>query len=239
MREIALDTETTGLEVSAGHRVIEIGCVELLHRRPTGEHFHVYLQPGRSVDPAAMEVHGISDEFLLDKPQFADVAREFLDFVSGARLVIHNAPFDLGFLDNELNLVEDGADRLEDHCTVLDTLALARRMNPGQRASLDALCKRYGIDNSRRELHGALLDARILADVYLAMTSGQVSLALEGHKHQTSRGGAASSPDSGSPRQSEHPPLTIVTPSETEARAHAGYLDVLDEACGGSCLWRR
>jgi DNA polymerase-3 subunit epsilon len=210
MREITLDTETTGLEVSAGHRVIEIGCVELLHRRPTGERFHAYLQPGRPVDPAAMEVHGITDEFLVDKPCFSDVAQAFLDFVAGARLIIHNAPFDLGFLDNELSLLEDRTDKLEDHCTVLDTLALARRMNPGQRASLDALCKRFGIDNTRREFHGALLDARILADVYLAMTSGQVSLALEGHPHQGTRSGAGASGDPDSPRRGEHPPLAIV-----------------------------
>ncbi len=240
MREIALDTETTGLEVEHGHRVIEIGCVELLHRRPTGEHFHCYLQPGRKVDPGAVEIHGITDEFLADKPSFADISDAFLDFVAGARLIIHNAPFDLGFLNGELSLLERGADKLEDRCTVLDTLALARRLNPGQRASLDALCRRYGVDNSRRELHGALLDARILADVYLAMTSGQVSLALEGRA--PSRGREMTAPDSmaeRSPLEARDPPLVVVKPSAEEVRTREQYLKMLDEACGGTCLWRR
>ena len=178
MRQIVLDTETTGLEWSQGHRVIEIGCVELLDRRPCGRHFHRYLRPDRRIDAGALAVHGITNEFLSEQPRFADVAEEFLAFVTGAELVIHNATFDVGFVDAELARLGEPLRRLTDTCAVVDTLALARRLHPGQRNSLDALCKRYGVDNSSRELHGALLDARILADVYLAMTGGQGALGL-------------------------------------------------------------
>ena len=172
MREVVLDTETTGIEVREGHRIIEIGCVELLDRRLTGRHFHVYINPEREVEEGAFQVHGISDEFLADKPLFADVADEFMDFIRGAQLVIHNAAFDVGFIDAELErLGRHGC--VADHCSVVDTLLLARHKHPGQRNTLDALCKRYGVDNSQRELHGALLDAEILADVYLIMTGGR------------------------------------------------------------------
>lgn len=178
MRQIVLDTETTGLEPYDGHRIIEIGCVELVNRKFTGNHYHQYLQPDREIDQGAMEVHGITNEFLEDKPRFIDIVDEFLEFIEGAELVIHNAPFDVGFLEHELSLLDTNKGKLSDYCTVLDTLVLARQMHPGQRNSLDALCKRYEIDNSHRELHGALLDSEILADVYLRMTGGQTSLTL-------------------------------------------------------------
>ena len=179
MRQIVLDTETTGLEVNLGHRVIEIGCIELVNRRVTGNHWHFYFNPEREVDVGAFEVHGISNEFLADKQRFADKAEDFLAYVDGAELVIHNAPFDVGFLNFELSLLEGEAPALEERCRILDTLVLARQKHPGQKNNLDALCRRYGIDNSHRSLHGALLDARILADVYLAMTGGQTSLGLD------------------------------------------------------------
>ena len=178
MRQIILDTETTGLEVSLGHRIIEIGCVELVDRRVTGEHWHFYFNPDREVDSGAFEVHGIGNDFLADKPRFTELADDFLDFVRGAELIIHNAPFDVGFLDYELSLLDLPPPPLAEQCEILDTLLLARQKHPGQKNNLDALCKRYGIDNSHRSLHGALLDARILGDVYLAMTGGQVSLGL-------------------------------------------------------------
>ena len=179
MRQIVLDTETTGLEVSQGHRIIEIGCIELVNRRVTGNHWHHYINPDRAVDSGAFEVHGISNDFLQDKPRFTELAEEFHSYISGAELIIHNAPFDVGFLDNELALLESPTKPVEASCGILDTLLLARRKHPGQKNNLDALCKRYSIDNSNRSLHGALLDARILADVYLAMTGGQTSLGLD------------------------------------------------------------
>ena len=179
MRQIVLDTETTGLEVSQGHRIIEIGCVELVNRRVSGNHWHFYFNPEREVDSGAFEVHGISNEFLQDKPRFSEMADAFLEFVRGAELVIHNAAFDVGFLDHELSRLDQPAAPLQEVCSILDTLLLARQKHPGQKNNLDALCKRYGIDNSHRSLHGALLDARILADVYLAMTGGQASLGLD------------------------------------------------------------
>jgi DNA polymerase-3 subunit epsilon len=175
MRQVVLDTETTG--IGEGHKIIEIGCVELIDRKLTGNHYHQYVNPMRLVDPEAMAVHGIADEFLEDKPLFGDVANSFIDFIKGAQLVIHNAPFDVGFMDREFGQLK-GYPRTKDICTVLDTLTLARSMHPGQRNSLDALCRRYGIDNSHRELHGALLDSEILADVYLLMTGGQTSMSL-------------------------------------------------------------
>ena len=179
MRQIILDTETTGLEVSQQHRVIEIGCIELINRRVTDNHWHHYVQPDREIDPGAFEVHGISNDFLADKPRFEDLAQDFLQYIDGAELVIHNAPFDVGFLNYELSLLEAPAGSIEDRCGILDTLLLARQKHPGQKNNLDALCRRYDIDNSQRSLHGALLDARILADVYLVMTGGQTSLGLD------------------------------------------------------------
>ena len=182
MRQVVLDTETTGIGHELGHRIIEIGCVELQDRKLTGNHFHVYLNPQREVDEGAFRVHGISTEFLQDKPLFKDIAEEFMHFVQGAELIIHNAPFDMGFLNAELNLLNWPV-LLKDCCTVCDTLILAREKHPGQRNSLDALCKRYEIDNSNRTLHGALLDAEILASVYLAMTGGQANLFEERMEH--------------------------------------------------------
>jgi DNA polymerase-3 subunit epsilon len=178
MRQVILDTETTGIGPEHGHRVIEIGCVELIDRKLTGKHYHVYINPQREVDEGAFRVHGISTEFLQDKPLFSDVLSDFLQFIGGAELIIHNAPFDVGFLNSEFKKVQ-WRKKLDDYCTVLDTLVLAREKHPGQRNSLDALCKRYDIDNSNRQLHGALLDAEILAYVYLAMTGGQASLFSE------------------------------------------------------------
>ncbi|WP_366143646.1 DNA polymerase III subunit epsilon, partial [Acidiferrobacter sp.] len=180
MRQIVLDTETTGLEPSEGHRIIEVGAIELLNRRLTGRRFHQYLNPDREIDAAAVEIHGITNAMLEDKPRFADVAAQFLEFIEGAELLIHNAPFDVGFLNAELARAMSGGCALpvtvvEDYCTVQDTLKLARTLHPGQKNNLDALCRRYNIDNSQRVVHGALLDAEILADVYLAMTGGQTA----------------------------------------------------------------
>ena len=233
MRQIVLDTETTGLEPSQGHRIIEIGCVELVNRRLTGNHYHQYIQPDREIDEGAIEVHGISNEFLMDKPLFADVVEDFMDFVRGAELVIHNAPFDVGFLNHELKLLKGSRDKLETQCTVLDTLALARKMHPGQKNSLDALCKRYEVNNSHRELHGALLDAEILADVYLLMTGGQTSLLLGGLGDETQ-----SSVDGGIRRlASERPRLNVVKAGDGEQTAHEARLLAISEASGGKCLW--
>src|SRR5215470_15583308 len=179
MRQVVLDTETTGLEPEAGHRIIEIGCVELVNRRPTTRRFHRYVNPGRPVDRGAVDVHGIEDDFLAQQPRFAEVAREFLEFVNGAELVIHNADFDVEFINHELRRIDGVPHQIRDCCGVLDTLALARRLHPGQRNNLDALAKRYSVDNSKRDFHGALLDAQILTDIYLLMKGGQVSLSLD------------------------------------------------------------
>ncbi len=180
MRQIVLDTETTGIDPKEGHRIIEIGCVEVVNRRLTGNHFHVYINPGRHIEQEAIEVHGITNEFLADKPTFSQVAQEFVSFIKGAQLVIHNAPFDVGFMDHEFGMEASTKGVITNQiCDVLDTLTLARQMHPGQKNNLDALCKRYGIDNSHRTLHGALLDAEILADVYLLLTGGQTALSLD------------------------------------------------------------
>jgi DNA polymerase-3 subunit epsilon len=234
MRQIVLDTETTGLEPAEGHRIIEIGCVELLDRRISGNTYHQYIQPDREIDAGAIEVHGITNESLADKPRFTDIAAEFLEFIKGAELVIHNAPFDVGFIDHEFSLLDTSPGTVTEHCKVLDTLAMARRLHPGQRNSLDALCKRYEIDNSQRELHGALLDAEILADVYLMMTGGQVSLSLDsrvdsnGNQREDIQRLAA-----------DRQPLRVIKASDPECRAHAGRLDAIEKACGGSSVWRR
>lgn len=235
MRQIVLDTETTGLEPAEGHRIIEIGCIELDNRRPTGRRFHQYLQPDRAIDEGAVEVHGITNEFLDDKPRFPEIVDDLLDFLRGAELVIHNAPFDVGFLNHELGRVKQGA-RIEEHCGILDTLALARKLHPGQKNSLDALCKRYTVDNSRRELHGALLDAEILADVYLAMTGGQVSLSLEG-----SAGEAAAILAATGIRRlpGTRAPLRVIYADERESAAHNARLEQINAASGGQCLWLR
>lgn len=234
MRQIILDTETTGLEAAQGHRIIEIGCVEMLDRRLTGNNFHRYLQPDREIDSGAIEIHGITNEFLADKPRFADVADEFLAFVKGAELVIHNAAFDVGFINHELQRVDPALGRIEDHCGVLDTLLMARKLHPGQRNTLDALCKRYEIDNSHRELHGALLDAEILGDVYLAMTGGQTTLVLDGGDESGSAitGASIKRFDAAS-----KPALKVVRASPEELEAHELRLKGINKASGGNCIW--
>lgn len=235
MRQIVLDTETTGLEVGLGHRIIEIGGVEIVNRRLTGRHFHKYVDPERAIDDGAYEVHGISSGFLADKPRFAEVAEEFLSFVRGAELIIHNAPFDVAFLDAELTRLEVGVGRIGEICGITDSLALARYKHPGQKNNLDALCRRYQVDNSARDLHGALLDAEILADVYLAMTGGQTQLfgaAQEGND----RSGSASRPLQAR-LSADRPPLKVVVASDAEAAAHEAMLDMLDGSSGAS-LWR-
>ncbi|MEJ2402352.1 MAG: DNA polymerase III subunit epsilon [Xanthomonadales bacterium] len=230
MRQIILDTETTGLEPAEGHRVIEIGCVELVDRRLSHNHYHQYLNPEREIEDGALEVHGISNEFLLDKPTFAEVADDFLDFVRGAELIIHNAPFDIGFLDNELALLGRD-DRMADHVTVLDTLELARDLHPGQRNSLDALCKRYEVDNSSRTLHGALLDSEILADVYLAMTGGQSDLGLSFQAADTAE------VDLAHLRTVARPELLVVKATDAERAAHEARLKAIEEN-HGHCIWK-
>jgi len=236
-RQIVLDTETTGLEVSQGHRIIEIGCVELLNRRLTGRHFHQYINPERPVDQGAFEVHGISDAFLADKPRFAQIAEAFLAFVDDAELIIHNAPFDLGFLNSELERVNGKAAPLQARCRVTDTLREARKLHPGQRNNLDALCQRYAIDNSQRELHGALLDAEILADVYLAMTGGQTAFALG--SEQDSEGSDAGTGSAGIRRLPEQrPQLALVELSEEDSAAHEATLDAIAASCDGNVVWR-
>jgi DNA polymerase-3 subunit epsilon len=234
MRQIVLDTETTGLEPEQGHRIIEIGCVELVERRLTGHNFHVYLQPDREIDAGAVEVHGITNEFLADKPRFGDVVQDLIDYLRGAELIIHNAPFDVGFLDHELQLAGSGQP-LAAYCTVVDTLLMARELHPGQRNSLDALCSRYDVDNTHREKHGALLDAEILADVYLAMTGGQTAMFADAEG-----GNDGECAVSGIRRLAgDRAPLPVVLASQEELAAHEARLDALDKASGGSCVWRR
>ena len=234
MRQIVLDTETTGLEPEQGHRIIEIGCVELIDRRLSGRHFQQYLRPDRQSDSAAFAVHGISDEILADKPRFSEVAEEFLAFIDGAELIIHNAPFDVGFLDHEIRRLGDRQRPIASYCRVLDTLALARELHPGQRNSLDALCKRYEVDNSARELHGALLDAEILAEVYLAMTGGQATLDLS--LATPAAGGPAQSARGGVPPRGR---LRIIRASDRELDAHDRRLRTIDESSDGRCIWRQ
>lgn len=230
MRQIILDTETTGLEVQRGHRLIEIGCIELVQRRPTGRTFHTYLNPDRAIDEGARAVTGIEDEFLLDKPRFADVAAEFLEFIDGAEIIAHNASFDVGFINAELARV--GAGTLAERVQVLDTLVLAREKFPGQRNSLDALCKRLGVDNSHRELHGALLDANLLADVYLALTAGQGQLGF------ASEAAATETQVTVAALQIRVRPR-VVRADAVEIQAHEARLVVLDKKAGGQCLWRQ
>ncbi len=229
-RQIVLDTETTGLDTANGHRIIEIGCVELRDRRLTGNHYHQYIQPQREIDAGAFNVHGISNGFLADKPLFGEIYEAFIQFVDGAELIIHNASFDEGFLDHELALAGYGK-TLKEHCLVTDSLALARKMYPGQRNSLDALCKRLDIDNGHRTLHGALLDSEILADVYLRMTGGQTALALDA----ASNAGSADGINSRIVRGDE--PLLVVAASASDLEAHGEWMTRLSEA--GTNHWER
>ena len=234
MRQIILDTETTGLEPSRGHRIIEIGCVELNNRRMTTNYFHHYLNPGREIDDGAFEIHGISNEFLSSKPGFQDIAQEFIDFVRDSEVIIHNAPFDVGFINAELELLGPAWGRLEDYCHIVDTLMIAREKHPGLKNSLDALCQRYKVDNSSRDLHGALLDARILLDVYLAMTGGQTDLSLD-DRHTPGAGVAQQT----HVLDADRPQLRVIEPTEVENTLHQKRLEVIDKKSGGKCVWKK
>lgn len=231
MRQVVLDTETTGLELADGHRIIEIGCIELMHRRLTGRTWQRYLQPEREVEAGALAVHGITNEFLASQPRFAEVASEFLAFIEGAELVIHNAPFDVGFLDAELARA-GVATTIAEACRVLDTLVLSRQRHPGQRNNLDALCKRYGVDNSRRDLHGALLDARILVDVYLAMSGGQGALTLDADPATTDAQVTAARRQRGAVR------IPVVRANAKELAAHEQALVTIERASNAQALFR-
>ena len=234
MRQIVLDTETTGLETSQDHRIIEIGCVEIVNRKLTGRHYHQYINPQRDVDEGAMEVHGISDEFLTDKPLFADIVDEFLVFIGDADLVIHNAPFDVGFINHELAKLpaqRQGVDKL---CKIIDTLAIAKQKHPGQKNNLDALCKRYAVDNSQRELHGALLDAEILADVYLLMTGGQVNLNI--NDQAGSEAGEVSKIKTIRRLPENREALKVIAASDHELASHHKKLEAIKSA-SGHCVW--
>jgi DNA polymerase-3 subunit epsilon len=232
MRQIVLDTETTGLDVALGHKIIEVGCVELINRKLTGRHLHLYINPEREVEAGAIEVHGITNEYLADKPVFAAIAETFIEFVQGAELIIHNAPFDIGFLNQELACCQRGFLAMDDYCQVLDTLALARKKHPGQKNSLDALCKRYEVDNSQRELHGALKDAEILADVYLLMTGGQSSLVLG---YEATDQTAASMLEE--KISTDRRPLRVLMPLDEELVAHRARLQQIQKSSGDKCLW--
>lgn len=233
MRQVVLDTETTGLEFTEGHRIIEIGCVELVNRRLTGNNFHAYINPQCSLDSQAQAVHGITQQFLADKPVFAEVAPLLWEYLQGAELIIHNATFDVGFLDHELSLLSAGYPRLAECYSIIDTLLLARELHPGQRNSLDALCKRYHIDNSQRKLHGALLDATLLANVYLAMTGGQIYLFDEEVARSTYDTQDASRAIPSSPTFN----LPVLSASECERAAHEHLLASIRKKNGGVCVW--
>ena len=234
MRQIVLDTETTGLEPRQGHRIIEIGCVEVIDRKLTGNHYHQYIRPDRDIDEAAVEVHGITADFLADKPLFKEIEKEFVEFVSGAELVIHNAPFDVGFIDAEFEKLSPKRKSIRTICSILDTLVMAREKHPGQKNSLDALCKRYDVDNSQRDLHGALLDAEILADVYLMMTGWQTALSC----------GSSQSGEQGSVSDirridSHRAALKILLATDEEIALHEEKLNAVEKASGGQSLWRQ
>ena len=233
MRQIILDTETTGLEPKKGHRIIEIGCVELVNRRKTDRFFHQYMNPERDVEDGAYDVHGLSNEFLSDKPLFSDICQEFIDFVRDGELIIHNAPFDVEFINAELERLGKEWGRIEDHCKITDTLVMARELHPGQKNSLDALCNRYEVDNSERDLHGALLDAQILLDVYLAMTGGQTTLSLE--DEQASHGNTSA----GHKLLKDRPPLRVIMPTQQELQAHQSRLEKIDQESSGKCIWKQ
>ena len=233
MRQIVLDTETTGLEPKQGHRIIEIGAVEIINRKLTGNHYHQYIQPDRDSDAGALAVHGITSKFLSDKPRFADIAQEFMDYIRGAELIIHNAPFDLGFLNHELGMLDSQWGKVEAICAITDSLAMARKIRPGQKNNLDALCRHYGVNNTRRELHGALLDSEILADVFLAMTGGQVSLLLGGEAGSDGKIVAEGIKRLDANRKK----LTIQYATENELIAHKERLKAIDKASDGACVW--
>ena len=229
MRQIVLDTETTGLEPKQGHRIIEIGCVEIVNRKLTENTYHQYIQPDREIDEGAFEVHGISTEFLADKPRFGDIAEDFMQFINGAELVIHNAPFDIGFLDHELAMLDPVWGKVSDHCQITDSLVMARKKHPGQKNNLDILCKRYEVNNARRELHGALLDAELLAEVYLRMTGGQETLALG----STNKDGSSSQGNVSPIKRvdSNRPQINVIRANVDELELHRQRLDALGEEC--------
>lgn len=233
MRQIVLDTETTGLDPLQGHRVIEIGCIEIDNRKLTGRHFHSYLNPDREIDDGALQVHGITAQFLADKPRFSQVAEEFLAFIRGAELVIHNAAFDIGFLNSELRQIDEAHPMIETFCAITDTLLMARKKHPGQRNNLDALCKRYEVDNSQRELHGALLDAEILADVYLRMTGGQTFLQL----HSDEGGGEQEREGTYRKFDRQHAQLKVARPSDEDLQAHVRFLERIKQLSHDRCVW--
>ncbi|QGM81243.1 DNA polymerase III subunit epsilon [Otariodibacter oris] len=237
LRQVVLDTETTGMNFNGaphiGHNIIEIGAVEVINRRLTGRNYHVYIKPPREVDEEAIQVHGITNEMLQDKPTFAEIAPEFLEFIKGAELVIHNAPFDVGFIDQEFATLANNTPKVEEICQVTDSLQLARKMYPGKRNNLDALCDRLGIDNSKRVLHGALLDAEILADVFLMMTGGQIALLAEDDADNSN-----SSQDYAVQHQIiDTDGLIVLSATEDEQEAHQKYLELLDKKSKGNCLW--
>ena len=232
MRQVVLDTETTGLDVLQGHRIIEIGCVEVLHRRTTDQLFHQFLNPDREIDAGAQEVHGISSEFLADKPRFVNIADDFIEFIADAELIIHNASFDVGFINEELKLAGHHITDIETCCKVVDSLNMARKMHPGQKNNLDALCKRYEIDNTHREFHGALLDAQILADVYLALTGGQTTLSLAANSDAVGKSNKA---DSGV--NSEREAMKIIYATDQELEAHEAFLNKIQQESEAGCVW--
>lgn len=230
-RQIVLDTETTGLEPSQGHRIIEIGCIEVINRRVTDNHWHHYINPDREVDAGAFNVHGISNEFLQDKPRFEELVDDFLEYINGAELIIHNAPFDVSFLNHEIKLLDNPRPLINDLCSVLDTLVMARQKHPGQKNNLDALCRRYEIDNSHRTLHGALLDSEILAEVYLLMTGGQTTLTLEADDNELTENIENVPQD-----RIQQEGLTLWKESEEDLLRHQQYLQLLKEK-SGQCHW--
>ena len=227
-RQIVLDTETTGLEPSQGHKIIEVGCVEMVNRRLTGNNYHQFLQPDREIDEGAQAVHGISNESLADKPRFADVVRDFIDYLDGAELIIHNAPFDVGFINHELKLVGEEYGNVATYCTVIDTLVMARKMRPGKKNNLDILCKEYDVNNAHRELHGALLDAELLSEVYLRMTGGQSALLLDDEASDT-----AAKNTSTRKLSADRKPIKIIQATDEELQAHQVIIEKMD----GVNLW--
>ena len=234
MRQVVLDTETTGLEPKQGHRIIEIGCVEIRNRRKTNRQYHQYFNPGRSITDGAYEVHGLDDKFLADKPLFSEQAKELIDFIKETELIIHNADFDINFINAELEKLGPRWGKLEDYCTITDTLNIARAKHPGQKNSLSNLCKRYNIDSARRKLHGALLDAQLLADVYLAMTGGQTELLL--NEQSSDLSGLNAETKSINPNR---PRLKIIEPSDEELAAHRKKLDIINTTSNGKCIWNK
>ena len=227
-RQIVLDTETTGLEPSQGHKVIEIGCVEMINRRLTGNNYHQYLQPDREIDEGAQAVHGISNEFLADKPRFLDIVKDLIEYLDGAELIIHNAPFDVGFIDHEFKLAGAEYGKVSTYCSVIDTLVMARKMRPGKKNNLDVLCKEYEVNNARRELHGALLDAELLSEVYLRMTGGQSTLSLGGEDISSAQTGSAAIKKLSADRK----PIKIIQANDEELQAHQAIVEKMENKVG-------